>query len=219
MAGGIREGALESGAYLERNVGWSANPWLSPRRGAFHNTRLADRDFVGREYLASELREGNRVSLALDRFESIEAAIVLQDGDRLVVPRDEGTVYVFGQVNRPGHIAVSEGGTPMTYIERAGGMSSAAADIIVIEAGTGRHIPVREAGTIRTGDMIFVARRSDIADTAEMQLLVMEESRMLMEERRMRSEARFRTSQTILQLAGTAAGVVTTFLILRSRNN
>jgi polysaccharide biosynthesis/export protein len=138
--------------------------------------------------------------------------VFVQDGDRLVIPRDEGTVYVFGQVNRPGFIAHQAGAAPGYYLERAGGTSTTAANAYVIEAGSGRHIPLREAGSIGTGDMIFVDRRFDIADSVDMQ-------RFIMEERRARSEARFRTAQTVLQVVGTAAGVLTTFLVLRSRDN
>jgi polysaccharide biosynthesis/export protein len=231
MAGGLREGALHRGIYLERNPfprgeqpslrgnrfdpePSAVNAWLDREEGIERRTRLSELEYLSRHYLSSELRRQSRVSVdpAYLSGPSNRNTIYIQDGDRLVVPRDEGTVHVFGQVNRPGYLTFREGENIDHYLERAGGLSPSASGIVVIEAGTGRHVPLRDAGPIGAGDMIFVDRRADLADSAEMQQLIMEE-------RRMRSEARFRTTQTIAQVVGTAASVLTTFLLLRSRSN
>lgn len=231
MAGGLREGALQRGVHLERRIlpepqvrrlrtnRFDALPEFDPAAvradtiAILRNMRLSELDFTSRAYLAQEMRLQNRVSIEPMQLSAGGAnPVYVQDGDRLVVPRDDGTVYVFGQVNRPGYVPFREGTSATQYVERAGGMSSIASGVYVIEAGSGRHVPIREAGMVGTGDMIFVDRRTDIAETADMQ-------RLLMEERRMRSESRFRTTQTVLQVVGTAAGVFTTFLVLRSRDN
>jgi polysaccharide biosynthesis/export protein len=243
MAGGLREGALQRGVHVERRIlpepqfrrsrtnRFDSLPELDPAAARadtvaiLRNLRLSELGFMSRAYLSQELRLQNRVSIEPSQLSAGGAnPVYVQDGDRLVVPRDEGTVYVFGQVNRPGYVSFREGESASHYLERAGGMSPIASGVYVIEAGSGRHVPIRDAGTVGTGDMIFVDRRTDIADTADMRRLVMDENRMLMEEnrmlleeRRMRSESRFRTTQTVLQVVGTAAGVVTTYLVLRAR--
>lgn len=229
MAGGLRDGALLRGVHLERKSlpeprmrplrsnRFDAMPEFDPAAARadtvaiLRSVRLADLDFLSRAYFAQEMRLQNRVAIDPSELSGgTESSIVLQDGDRLIVPRDEGTVYVFGQVNRPGFVAHRTGLRAQDYIDMAGGASSTSSAVYVVEAGTGRHTPLRQAGTIGTGDMIFVDRRQDIADTAEMQ-------RLVMEDRRARAENRFRTTQTIVQVVGTAASVLTTFLVLRSR--
>ena len=59
-----------------------------------------------------------------------------------------------------------------------------------------------------SGDVIFVDRIVDVANSAEMQRLVIESARV-------RSDARIRTMQTILQSVGTLASVVALVISIR----
>lgn len=226
LGGGLRTGALLSGIHLQRrslpapelDMRGAGRFDFSPRRGQLvrmdslailRNMRLTDLDFVSRAYFAQELRLQNRVSIDPKQLRpGTGETVVLEDGDRLVVPRDERTVYVFGQVNLPGFVAIRDGADAEYYIEAAGGRSSLSSGTYVIEAGTGRQLTPGQS-SISSGDMIFVDRYSDIADSAELQ-------RLILETQRSRADARIRTTQTVLQVLGTAATLVTTYLVVRN---
>ncbi|MFW5973024.1 MAG: SLBB domain-containing protein [Bacteroidota bacterium] len=234
MAGGLREGVLLRGLHIERRS--LPAPELHSRQinrfefapaerrhvmradsmAILRNMRLSNLDFLSRAYFAQEMRLQNRVSVDPAQLEDGTASpVVLQDGDRLVVPRDEQTVYVFGQVNMPGFVTLRPGADIEDYIRAAGGRGQLADGTYVIEAGTGRHLSAREA-PISSGDMIFVDRGDDIADTAELQRLIMENNRFALETERARRDARLRTTQTILSVLGTAATIVTTYWVVKN---
>jgi protein involved in polysaccharide export with SLBB domain len=223
-AGGLRSGALARGAYLERAT--LPTPRLESNRNnrfefvpgdllvpqdtaaILKTTRLADIDFLSRAYLAQELRLQSRVPIDLgDVLSDAGTSITLQDDDHVFVPRDENMVFVFGQVNRPGYMTVRPGMSVDEYVEASGGRSDMAGHAYLIEAGTGRYVDARRAEA-RSGDMIFVDRRENRADSAELQ-------RLLYEERRADLERRSRTWQNIVQTVGAATALVTTYLLIR----
>lgn len=225
LAGGVREGALERGAYLERATLPAPRPATTrsnrfeaaPRLGnlvrqdtvaILKNTRLANIDFLSRAYLAQELRLQSRVPIDLDAvLEGDAAPVHLQDGDNVFVPRDEGSVFVFGQVNRPGYVAVAPGQDASYYINAAGDRSDLAGQAYVIEVGTGRFVDASLA-EIQSGDLVFVDRRENRADTAELQ-------RLLLEERRATAERRSRVVQYMSQTVSAAAALLTTYLLIK----
>lgn len=227
MAGGLRPQALLQGAYLERRMlpepevrlnrqsrleGRFARPEVlrADSVALLQQMRLAGLDYMSRAYFAQELRLQNRVSLDLAGVLAGEAAPVhLQDGDRLVVPRDEGTIFVFGQVTRPGYVEFEPGRSAEAYITAVGGRSALAAEAYVVKAGTGQYLPARSA-VVESGDMIFLDRQEDIADSAELQ-------RLVLSERQARADARLRTAQLAIQVVGTVATIVTTYLFLNAR--
>lgn len=225
LGGGLRSGALARGAYLERET--LPRPALErPRNHPFElsppefrvvprdtaailqATRLAGMDFLSRAYLAQELRLQSRVPIDLgDILEGRSADITLEDGDNVFVPRDQNSVFIFGQVNRPGYVAVRDGMGADGYIEASGGRSEMAGRTYVIEAGTHRYLDGRRT-EVRSGDMIFVDRRQNRADSAELQ-------RLLYEERRADLERRSRTWQNVVQSVGAATALITTYLLIR----
>ncbi len=225
LAGGLREDALERVAYLERAT--MPPPRIENDRGnrfevgpdkfqlvrqdtaaILQNTRLADIDFLSRAYLAQEMRLQSRVPIDLDAvLQNGGPAIRLQDGDRVFVPRDENTVFVFGQVNRPGYVAAEAGRDAAYYINASGGRSDMAGQAYVIEAGTGRYLDANRAD-VRSGDLIFIDRSEDRADTAELQ-------RLLYEDRRATADRKARTVQTIVQGISAAAAVITAYVAIR----
>ena len=225
LGGDPRPGALERGAFLERSTlpepeleVYRQNRFEYAPRGMgrlmaadtlaiLKNTRLAEMDFLSRVYLAQELRVQNRVPIDLEAvLQGDGPTILLQDGDRVHVPRDENSVFVFGQVNRPGYVAFEPGRQASHYTTSSGGLSSLAGKAYVIEAGTGRYLDASSAD-VQSGDMIFVDRAESRADTAELQ-------RLISEERRAREERRSRTIQTVLQTVGTVTGIITMYLYL-----
>ncbi len=229
LAGGLREGALARGAFLERAT--LPKPRLESRSGnrfeagpndfrvirqdtaaILKTTRLADIDLLSRTYLAQELTLQSRVPIDLEAVMGDGGAtIMLQDNDNIVVPRDENSVFVFGQVNRPGHVTVEPGRDPSYYIAASGGMSSMAGETYVIEAGTGRYLDASRAD-VRSGDFLFVDRRVDRADDADLQRLIYEQERLLFEEERVKSERRSRLIQTALQTISATTAVIMAYL-------
>lgn len=224
QAGGLRPEALARGAYLERlalpepgvrlhkqhrfEPGIDRPELLRPDTAAILQTlRLSEFDFLSRAYFTQELLIQNRVSANLEATLAAGAPpVYLRDGDRLVVPRDDQTVYVFGQVNRPGYVPYVSGQDGRGYLEAAGGIGVLAAEVYLIEVGTGRYLPLDQA-TVRSGDLIFVDRKTDLATNPELQRLVLEENRT-------RADARIRIAQTVLQTVGTVASLVALIVTL-----
>ncbi len=223
MAGGLREDALARGASLQRATLPPPKPQTERRNrfelstpefdlfrtdslAMFQNTRLARMDYISRAYLTHELYLQNSVPLDLSEL-SRSNPVYVQDGDRVVVPRDENSVFVLGQVNRPGYVPHQPGASFQHYIEASGGLSDNAGDAFVIEAGTGRYADA--LGTsIESGDKIFINRAEPRADTAELQ-------RLLMQDRRADLDERSRTVQNIVSSIGAATAVITTYLLIR----
>jgi protein involved in polysaccharide export with SLBB domain len=222
-AGELREGALGRGAYLQRATLPPPEPQTS-RQNRFEfaapelelirsdsmailqNTRLASINFLSRAYLAHELRLQNRVPIDLSA-PSADATMLLQDGDRVFVPRDERSVFVFGQVNRPGYVTYAPGASLEYYVETSGSFSENAGAVYLIEAGTSRYLDARSA-TIQSGDKIFVDRDVMQADSEVLQ-------RLLTDTRRADLDERTRTVQSIVQSISAATAIVTTYLLIR----
>ena len=227
LAGGPREDALERAAALQRTP--SAESGLAPTgAGRFgqvlaggvlpqpdaaailQRTRLAELDFTSRAYFAQELSQPGGVPIDLEALMAPEAEpVYLQDGDRLRVPRDEQTVLVLGQVVRPGYAAFVPEWRAERYIQASGGRGPEAAGAYLVKAGTGQFLPLG-TGEVESGDVIFVDRREGVADTAEMQ-------RLVLEVRRTRADARSRLAQIVFSAIATTATVVTTYIVVRDR--
>ncbi len=233
MAGGFRDDALLRGAYLVRDLPteepkaqrlaresarqvagsatgrapdafWSQDLLTSPSAEALRTLRLSGLDYSNRVYLAQEVALTNRVSLDL---ESEKDATVLMDSDRLIIPRDEGTVFVFGQVSRGGFVPVAGNSTAADFIRAAGGTGPGAGDVFVIEAGSRRFLPASGA-PVASGDMVFVSRKREVADFAEMQ-------RLALEEKRSRADARGRIVSGVLQAISAVATTIALIVTLR----
>ncbi|MEM1128737.1 MAG: SLBB domain-containing protein [Bacteroidota bacterium] len=171
-AGGLRDDALAQGAHLMRPLSQPAPPpagveppltlqerqqrllTLEADSAAFlQRMRLLGFDVFSRTYFAQALLDQGRVPINLD--EPDERATYLQPGDRLVVPRDEQTVIVFGQVERPGYLVHEPGLRVEEYIRRAGGRGPAATTTYLLRAGT--YEPSTSGReTVNSGDVIFI---------------------------------------------------------------
>ncbi|MGI9175525.1 MAG: SLBB domain-containing protein [Rhodothermales bacterium] len=224
MAGGPREDALERAALLQRRPE-AGSPLTSGGVARFRQTgasaqadaasvlrrtRLAELEFTSRAYFAQELSQPGGVPIDLGAVMAAEGEpVYLQDGDVLLVPRDEQTVLVLGQVVRPGYAAFEPGRAGEQYIQEAGGRGPEAAKAYLVKAGTGRFLPLGQ-GAVESGDIIFVDRREGVADTAELQ-------RLLLETRRTRADARSRVAQIVFSAIATTATIITTYLVVRDR--
>lgn len=230
MAGGLREGALLRGAYLERDRDLipeqrdvlsdleayerdrdfrAGGRWtiLTDSSSSLWQMRLGNFDFMSRYYLARWLRMDNRVSADMAVALKPDARpIYLEPGDRLVIPRDEHAVFVIGEVSFPGRVAYQPGAAASDYVARAGGAGPKAAGTYVIRGGTGQVM----SGTDRvfSGDYVFVDRKD-----GEPASLETEQLRIQMKDQGLRKY------QTYLQTVGTVLSIVTTALLVENALN
>jgi protein involved in polysaccharide export with SLBB domain len=161
MAGGFSAGAWPGLAELyRRQTGMDgfALDEARERDRNFEKSPLAHEDTL---YWAvsSRLREG-RVSVDFHRLfvrGDRSADVTLEDGDILLVPRNTGTVYVYGQVHRSGFVPWSEGKDFEWYIDQAGGYGASATPgrASVIKANTRAWLEPDDA-VIEPGDLIHV---------------------------------------------------------------
>lgn len=226
-AGGLREDALIRGAFLERRSLADPSDMYAPERAddarmaaaelmradttaIFQRLRLTDLDYISRSYFIQELSIQNRVSMDVEAVVSGSADDVhLRAGDRFVVPKDLGMVYVFGQVSQPGFIPLMAGQGAEYYIAKAGGRSESARRTLVVDPSTGEP-SLDLTRDLQSGDMVFVDRDEKLADSAELQ-------RLILETERARSDARIRTLQTVVQGLGTLVSAI--LLIVTIRRN
>lgn len=194
-AGGLLPEALPRAAVLLRSPEEAGTQSL-----AQDATRLSGFDVLRRAYLQQEAARPTQVSVDVAAALRGEGGpVYLRAGDRLVVPSGAGTVYVFGQVLRPGLVPYRDGLTAGDYVAAAGGAGADAERTFVVEAGTGRY--VEGAGvSVRPGDRVFVEREPR-ADTPELRQL----------ELALESDRRNRTLQTI-QTAFAAISTVATLI-------
>jgi protein involved in polysaccharide export with SLBB domain len=87
----------------------------------------------------------------------------VQGGDVIIIPQIQNSVYVFGQVLRPGHVTFIEGKDFNFYVNEASGLGELAEEdeIMVIKGGSRAWIsPIREEVLIEEGDYIYVPKES-----------------------------------------------------------
>jgi polysaccharide export outer membrane protein len=151
-SGGLKPTALNQGIIVERRI-----PRILPTQGNLF-ARTSDQYTEGFQYLEAERQLSSFIFLDLRNSASYD--FVIMDQDVVTIPKDETTVYVFGQVNRTGYYAYRPGQKMTTYLENAGGFGLAAepSRVFIIKAGS--YIWLKpEQTTIESGDMIFVDRK------------------------------------------------------------
>ena len=94
------------------------------------------------------------------------ADVTLRNGDVILVPSRNRSVYVSGQVANPGYVTYLTGPDYKYYIEKAGGYSRAADKdkVSLIKAGTKKWVDA-EGQAVEEGDGIFVFLRPERAVT------------------------------------------------------
>jgi protein involved in polysaccharide export with SLBB domain len=97
--------------------------------------------------------------LFMDRDTSLD--VVLKSNDRIMIPSQQHSIYVFGQVVSPGHVMYEHGQAYGYYIRHAGGFANEAreSDVKVIKAGTKIWLDPDET-EIEDGDMIWIPKET-----------------------------------------------------------
>ncbi len=220
MVGGLRPEALLRGAYLERGVMKESRtvadvlldpqttrvlPFVTDTSAALQQSRLGTLDFLSRNYLLRALEMENRVSIDMTRaLEDGANPVVLFGGDRLVVPRDEQSVRVIGEVVRPGAVAFQVGLSAEGYVSAAGGRGPKATSAYIIRAGSGQLINAENA-PVFSGDLVFVDREGGDPITSDHERLLLQ-----------KKDAGIRRYQVGLQTVGTILSIITTTLLVRN---
>jgi protein involved in polysaccharide export with SLBB domain len=126
-------------------------------------------DMSSSEYAYFKSRERNppgRVSADFERaLEGDESQDVLVfDGDRVVIPKEDPTVEVIGQVARPGRVSYKPGERYGYYVGEAGGYASGAqrSGTRVIVGATGERRRAVRAGPLAPGDVVWVPESEPI---------------------------------------------------------
>ena len=159
LAGGLTDMALPQAAYLMRTQPGRTEYGTRPAFDPVALRRTSDQFAQGFEYLALEAQLiQNRVHIDLNDEDAMRK-VVLYHGDRLHIPKNEGTVFVFGQVNQPGYYNFDESKSTLDFISTAGGLAlSADADrTFIIKAESNSWYRAGDV-MIEPGDLIFVDR-------------------------------------------------------------
>jgi len=107
------------------------------------------------------LNEGSSFNLLeLNNQDSELGNYIVHDGDILLIPQIKKSVFVFGQVPKPGHINFKEGYDYKYYVEKAGGFGEYSDDdVMIIKGGTRDWIPADDEDVeIEEGDYVWVPK-------------------------------------------------------------
>lgn len=158
MAGGLTpEASLASARLVRREIGTEDE--------AMRTLQEVPPEFLTEEELRimriQQTAEPNRVVIDfVDLLGSGEspATVTLDEGDRLVIPRERKGVTVLGAVLDAGIVAFEPGAPIDTYVARAGGYTERAdeGDVIVLKARQGTRLQADEVAAIESGDTIIV---------------------------------------------------------------
>jgi protein involved in polysaccharide export with SLBB domain len=97
--------------------------------------------------------------------------VSLQDGDVINIPKNPGTVYIFGYVNRPGYVKFEPGKNLNYYIEQAGGFSKGAAKSRsrIVRGANMSWTEGDEDVFVYAGDKVYVPAKPDLPPGTEIQ--------------------------------------------------
>jgi len=128
------------------------------------NVVIEDTNYFNLENQLRVLIEGSSLDFRKIKDPSSDIAnYIVQNGDIIVIPQIQNSVYVFGQVLRPGHVTFIEGKNYNYYVNEASGLGELAVedDIMVIKGGSRAWIsPLRENVEIEEGDYIYVPKEN-----------------------------------------------------------
>ena len=166
-AGGFTEYAFLPAAEVERKQLTLAGNNIDLTTESMLNRRMNDQLVSPEEQAYYEMESRLRRGLVAVDFvklfseNDLSADIMLEDGDVIYVPNSKKTVYVLGQVPKPGYAAFKEGASLDYYITQAGGYGEEA------EQGETRIIKIKTREwkdpsdtIIEPGDTIWVPKET-----------------------------------------------------------
>jgi protein involved in polysaccharide export with SLBB domain len=129
----------------------------------YRMSNLTEQD-TGYFFVENQLRiisEGSSFNLL--NFSDSESELenyIVHDGDILLIPKENNTVFVFGQVPNPGHVDYKEGYDYKYYVDKAGGLVEYSDDeIMIIKGDTRNWVPIdNENVIVEKGEYIWVPK-------------------------------------------------------------
>jgi protein involved in polysaccharide export with SLBB domain len=87
---------------------------------------------------------------------------LVKDNDIIIIPTRQNSVYVFGQVQSPGHVPYLRGEDYTFYIDKAHGYGDYAEknDVMIIKGGTRNWIEADKKTVIEEGDYIYIPKKT-----------------------------------------------------------
>lgn len=176
--------------------------------------RNSDQYREGFEMLQLELDMQLQAIFVDLRDTSATKSIKLFNDDRILIPKDEGTVQLMGQIANPGFVPLKTGDSVSSIIQAVGGLSEAADEnrVFVIKNNTKEWRRPTET-ELNSGDIIFVDRKPLLSYQLS-ESLDLERQSILLQERQVKLQRRSSTFQIAFAAIGTVASVVTTYLLI-----
>jgi protein involved in polysaccharide export with SLBB domain len=202
-AGGLSPDALPAAAYLVRSGGQKNE--IPNQFNTNLMKRTSDQYVQGLEYLDAETQlSRNQVFIDLTDNSQLQNLKIF-DGDRLYIPRDDQTIFVFGQVNNPGYLGYSNTKSVNEYIAQAGGFAlSADRDrVFILKAGNATWFKVGDT-ELSSGDKIFVDRQP------------VEELNAKRAYEIQKQQLRNQRTQLIMTAITTITGIITTYVAVNN---
>lgn len=163
-AGGFSKNASLRNAYVLRQ---SLQEIKDPEFERLQKMRVTEMSELEKEYLKTKFREPKAIVavdfVALFEYEDNTKDILLKNKDIVIIPSQELTVKVSGQVVRPGLFTYQTGQTLGYYINQSGGYSWNArkGHIRLIRAETGEWAKAKKDTRVQVGDTIFVPEKPE----------------------------------------------------------
>jgi len=165
LAGGLKPGAKIDAATLERvTVDNLADPPeipVQPFQPNIIGKQLTIEFIEGFQRPYSGIIGSHVSADIVAAFNGSGEDVLLYDGDRLIVPRDERTILVTGHVAKPGYVTFIPGKPAKYYIERAGGVGPVAEGIYVY-GGSSSLVRQGPDEIVLPSDAIFVGWLEDL---------------------------------------------------------
>jgi len=139
----------------------------NPDYSRLYNMRLGDMGIFDREYFNLEaLLKRNLVSVDFYKLfieQDSTYDVILRDGDLILIPQNQSTVLVLGQIPNPGYQQFVPEKDYKYYIERAGGLTNRAksSKVRIIKAGTKNWLRPNKTA-IEPGDTVWIPRKRDV---------------------------------------------------------
>jgi protein involved in polysaccharide export with SLBB domain len=107
--------------------------------------------------------EGSSIDFTkLSNPNSEASRYLVKDNDIIIIPTKDSSVYVFGQVQSPGHITFIPGKDFKYYIDKANGFGEFAEknDVMIIKGVSHSWIEAENYDGIEEGDYIYIPRKT-----------------------------------------------------------
>ena len=176
-AGGVTKDAYVKGAHLERRLTFDEK-----ERQQSIVMMLMRADTQGRDSLTWAKRQeisdtkivGIELDKALERPGNDKYDIVLEEGDRLVIPQYDNTVTISGEVMYPNTVAYNPQASLSYYINQAGGFGlQARKNRVFVMNKNGTASRVRSSKDIKPGSTIVVTAKAKKERLTTAQILSM----------------------------------------------